>query len=588
MLLTSSQRRALRRAVALLDIRWGRVALAVLLGSLGLGASVALTSTSAWLIARASQMPHVLTLSVASTGVRLFGISRSVLRYVERLTSHGVALAGMASLRQQVFQRLADSSVEAVAGLRRGDLLVRTGADVDSVGDVVVRGFMPVLVGGAVSLGTVAFMAWLSPASAAILAACLLLAFTAGPFLAARAARRAELAQVAERSELAATALTMVSGGAELAVWGRLDVLRGQLARQEAQLTRLRADAARPAALASGMDTLGMALATLGAILVGIPALTNGTLEAVELAVIVLTPLAAFEATANLPAAATQLVRSAGAAERIMGLLDSASGGDARHAHLPADAAPRLEACGVSVAWPQGPTVARGIDLDVSPGRAVAVVGASGIGKTTLLSTLAGLLPPREGEVTLDRHPLAEARREDAARYVTMTAEDAHIFATTVLENLRVARADVTEEEARHLLHRAGLAGWLRGLPEGVHTLLDSDASNVSGGERRRLLIARALASPAPLLLVDEPAEHLDPETAHALMTDLLALAHPTDGSKPRGIVVVTHHLGALAEADEVLLMEAGPDGIALVADRGSHHQLLARSEDYRGAATEV
>ncbi|HHW82375.1 MAG TPA: thiol reductant ABC exporter subunit CydC, partial [Actinomycetales bacterium] len=106
MILTASQRSALRRAISLLDIRWGRVALAVFVGSLGLGASVALTSTSAWLIARASQMPHVLTLSVAATAVRLFGISRSVLRYVERLVSHGVALGGMASLREQVYQRL--------------------------------------------------------------------------------------------------------------------------------------------------------------------------------------------------------------------------------------------------------------------------------------------------------------------------------------------------------------------------------------------------------------------------------------------------------------------------------------------------
>ncbi len=588
MILTASQRSALRRAISLLDIRWGRVALAVFVGSLGLGASVALTSTSAWLIARASQMPHVLTLSVAATAVRLFGISRSVLRYVERLVSHGVALGGMASLREQVYQQLADSPVESVASLRRGDLLVRTGADVDSVGDVIVRGLMPAAVGAVVSIGTVAFMAWLLPPAAAILAVCLAFAFTAGPYLAARAARRAELAQIQERAELASTALTMVQGGAELAVWGRLDVLRGQLGRQEERLERLRGQAAVPAALAAGMDTLGMALATLGAIVVGIPALTAGNLGAVELAVVVLTPLAAFEATANLPAAATQLVRSAGAAERIMALLDAGGEAAPRTRQLPASATPRLVATDLAVAWPAGPVVARGIELEVEPGRAVAIVGTSGIGKTTLLSTLAGLLPPREGSVELDGHPLSEVARSSAASHVAMTAEDAHIFATSVLENLRVARGDVTEEEAEALLARAGLGEWLAGLPDGVHTLLDSDAANVSGGERRRLLIARALASPAPILLVDEPTEHLDPATARTLMEDLLALAHPTDGSAPRGVVLVTHHLGELGGADEVLLLGGGPDGIALVADRGQHAELFARSETYRGAAMEA
>lgn len=584
MLLTASQRTALLRAVRLLDIRWGRVALAVLFGSLGLGASVALTSTSAWLIARASQMPHVLTLSVASTAVRLFGVSRSVMRYAERLASHAVALEGVAALRESVYSTLADSPVESVAGLRRGDLLVRTGADVDAVGDVVVRSLMPALVGGAVSLVVVGFMVWLYPPAALILALCLLLSFTAGPYLAARGARRAELEQVQERADLAATALTMVEGGAELSVWGRLDVLRAQLADQEDRLRRQRDRAALPTALASGMDVLGMSLATLGAILVGIPALTDGSLSAVELAVVVLTPLAAFEATATLPTAAVQLVRSAGAAERVMALLDSAAAGRVRDQEIPADAAPVLTATDLSVAWPGGPVVASGLDLTARPGRAVAIIGPSGVGKTTLLSTLAGLLPPRGGTVTLDGHPLAEATRSSAAHHVTLTAEDAHIFATSVLENLRVARGDLDESEAEALLSRVGLTDWLAGLPDGVHTLLDSDGTNISGGERRRLLLARALATSAPLLLVDEPAEHLDPATARALMTDLLRLAH--DGT--RGVVVVTHHLAALDAADEVVMLARGADGIACVEDRGTFEELLGRRAAQFASATEL
>lgn len=587
-LLTPAQRRDLRRAVQLLDIRWGRVWIAVLLGSAGLGSSVALTATSAWLIARASQMPPVLALSVAATAVRLFGISRSVLRYLERLRSHGVALDGMASLRESVYRQLAESPVEAVASLRRGDLLTRTGADVDHVGDVIVRGLMPVLVGAVVSAATVAFLFWLYPPVAAILAACLLLAFTAGPLLAARAARSHELASLQERADLAATALTMVEGGAELAVWGRLDVLRGQLATQEDSLTRLRDRAAGPAALAAGVDILGTALAVIGTLLVGLPALTAGTLQPVELAVIVLTPLAAFEATAALPAAATQLVRSAGAAQRIMALLDTAGDGVQRSSPIPDGAAPHLEAHHLAVAWPGHPPVATGIGLQVQPGKAVAIVGPSGIGKTTLLATLAGLLPPAAGTVTLDGHPLASAPRANAARYVTMTAEDAHIFATTVLENLRVARGDVTESDAVELLGHAGLAGWLAALPDGVHTLLDSDGANVSAGERRRLLIARALASPAPLLLVDEPAEHLDPATAQTLMSDLLQLAHPAAGTEARGVVLVTHHLGALADADEILLLEPGSEGLALVVNQGTHAELLAASPSYRSAAMEA
>lgn len=585
MLLTAAQRDALRRALRLLDLDWRRVLLAVVVGALGLGSSVGLTATSAWLIARASQMPAVLDLTVAAVGVRTFGISRSVLRYLERVVSHDVALRGMAALREQVYLRLADSPVESVATLRRGDLLVRTGADVDAVGDVVVRALLPAGIALLVGAGTVGLIAWLSPPSAAILALCLLLAGTAGPVLQARGARAAELAQREVRASLTSTAFTMVDGGAELAVWGRLGALRSQLRAEEEELTRLQDRAARPAALAAGSDVAAMAVAVLGAILVGVPAVAGGTLTPVELAVVVLTPLAAFEATTSLGAAAVQLVRSAGAAERVMELLDGAATGSARSAAIPGDTPSVLHAEALDVGWPAGPVVARGIDLTVRPGRSIAVVGESGVGKTTLLATLAGLLPPRAGAVRLGCVDVATASRPSVTAHVTMTGEDAHIFATTVLENLRVARGHLTPEEAQGLLRRCGLEGWLAGLPDGLDTVLGSGGADVSGGERRRLLLARALASPAPLLLIDEPAEHLDPATADALMTDLLELPRRDPG---RGLVVVTHHLGALAAADEVVLLRRAGDGVARIGDRGRHGELAARNAAYRSASVKV
>ena len=583
-LLTRSQWRALTRALGLLDLAWSRVWLAVVTGALGLGSSVALTATSAWLIARASQMPHVLDLTVAAVGVRTFGISRSVLRYAERIVSHGVALRGMAALREQVYVRLADSPVETVAGLRRGDLLVRTGADVDAIGDLVVRALLPAGIALVVGTGTVAVVAWLSPASGLILLACLLLAGTLGPLLHARAARASELAQVEERAALAATALTMVDGGADLTVSGRLADVRTDLAGIEAELDRLRERAARPAALAAGLDVAAMALAVLGAILVGIPALVGGTLAPVELAVVVLTPLAAFEATSTLGAAAVQLVRSAGAAERVMALLDAAAAPDLRTEEVPETASPVLTARDLAVGWPGGPVVATGVDLTAAPGRAIAVVGPSGIGKTTLLATLAGLLPARDGAVNLAGVSVAGATRRSVARHVTMTAEDAHVFATTVLENLRVARGDLTAEEADHLLRRCGLASWLDALPQGLDTMLGADGATVSGGERRRILLARALASPAPLLLIDEPAEHLDQATAERIMKDLLDLPRREPG---RGVVVVTHHLAALGAADEVVLLQPMGDGPATVWDRGTHEDLVGRNAVYAEAASE-
>lgn len=597
---TPVPRGTLRRAVRLLDVDLRRVALATLLGTLALGCAVALAAVSAWLIARASQMPPVLQLSVATVGVRAFGIGRGVLRYLERLVSHDVALRGMTNVRTTLYERLAAGRTAALAGVRRGDLLARVGADVDTVGDVVVRGLLPAAVAVCLGLGTVVAMCafWL-PAGLA-LAACLLLAGVGAPALAARASRTTERRAAAARADLSATALGLLDDAGPLTVAGRVAAERAALIAAHARVTAAADAGARPAAAAAALGQLAVGLAVLTALVTGVPAVGAGLLAPVELAVVVLTPLAAFEATSLLPAAAIQVQRSRAAAARILALLDDASADPVRASdaaprddvaprpHVPArtasaDGTPDpgarrravLRADAVACAWPHGAAVVRGLDLELRAGRSVAVVGPSGAGKTTTLLTLAGLLPPAAGAVRLDGADVAALAREDVAAAVVAVTEDAHVFGTTVLENLRVARGDVTPDEARATLDRVGLGAWLASLPDGLDTLAGPDARTVSGGERRRLLLARALLAPAPLLLVDEPAEHLDAATADRLVGTLLDEAR---GGR-RGVLLVTHRVSALAAADEVLWLEDGA-----VAARGTHDDLLARVPGYRVA----
>lgn len=561
-------RGTLRRAVRLLDLDPRRFALALLLGTLALGCGVALAAVSAWLIARASQMPPVLQLSVATVAVRAFGIGRGVLRYLERLVSHDVALRGMTELRTTLYERLAVARPETLLRVRRGDLLARVGADVDTVGDVVVRGLLPAGVAAALGAGTVLAMCAFWPPAGLALGACLVLAGVVAPAIAARAARTTEQRALQSRADMTATALGLLDDAGPLLVGGRADAELAALRESDRRLAAATDAGAGPAAVAAGLGQLAVGVAMLAALLTGVPAVGAGLLSPVELAVVVLTPLAAFEATSLLPAAAIQVQRSRAAAVRVLALLDAPTDPPATDSAV---GRPPLVATDLACGWPGTSPVVTGLALDLRPGRSVALVGPSGTGKTTTLLTLAGLLPRQAGTLTLDGHDVDHLDRHAVAAAVVVGTEDAHVFGTTVLENLRVARGDLTAAEATEVLTRFGLAEWLDGLPDGLDTVLGPDARTVSGGERRRLLVARALVSPAGLLLVDEPAEHLDPDRADALVTDLL--------NDPRGVVVVTHRLSPLAAADEVVLLDAGR-----VLARGSHTNLLATVPHYRDA----
>ena len=578
----------LLRALAALRPAPGRVVLAVVTGTLALGCAVGLMATSAWLISRAAEHPPVIELSVAVVATRAFGIGRGALRYAERLVSHDVALRGVVAIRVRLYQRLVDADPAVVAGLRRGDLLARVGADVDALADVVVRSVLPFAV--AALTGTVAatLLALALPVAGPVMVVGLVVAGVAAPLLAATAARRSELDAAGARSATSAEALALVESLAELTVAGAVP---DRLRRLESLDHRLAPRwAAAPAALGAGLATLATGAVSLVCLVTGAVAVAAGDLAPVMLAVVVLAPVAVAEAVVPLPAAAVGLVRAHAAAVRVMDLLDAAPA-----AHAPEDSlgtvpdtgsadtgsarttspggtsrsATGLRAEGLYCGWPGGPPVLRGIDLDVSPGRRVAVVGPSGAGKTTLLLTLAGLLPPLSGRVTLDGIPLHLLDPSALRTTVNLTAEDAHVFGTTVRQNLLLAGPGLRDPELLAALARAGLGPWLSELPRGLDTVLGSGGTDLSGGERRRLLLARALLVHAEVLLLDEPAEHLDPVTADTLLRDVLT-AGPA-------VVVVTHRVSPLVATDEVLLIEDGAVGC-----RGRHHELLRTSARYR------
>lgn len=600
----AARRDPLRRVLPLLEVRPVKVAAAIGLGVLALACAIGLAAVAAWLIARAAQMPPVLTLSVAVVSVRAFGIGRGVLRYCERLASHDVALRGMAALRANLYERLAAD--DRPVTVRRGELLARIGQDVDDVGDVVVRAIVPAGVAVVTSLGSVILLGVLLPAAGVALAFCLVLAGIVTPWLAARAAARTEARGAAARGEVTALSLEILEEAAPLRVSGRFGARLADLDAADARLSAVADDGARTSGLAAALGAVAQGLAVLASIALGIPAALSGSLSVEALAVVVLTPLAVFEATAGLPAAAVQLHRSRAAARRLVDLLppEPLSGAQATSG-TPASGTSEggddvlLVLDDVAAGWPDAGGVPRaavaGVSLTLRPGSVVALAGPSGVGKTTLLMTAAGLIPPLAGWVGAAPWS-AEGQEVGIPGYrspdvlptthsdVLFVAEDGHVFDTTVLENLRVARGDVTPDEAGAVLSAVGLGAWLDALPAGLDTMVGTDAAAVSGGERRRLLVARALLAPARVLLVDEPAEHLDGETADALVRTLADHARGTG----RAVLLATHRLTPLAAADEVLLLGTGTyDAPAVVLARGRHEHLLSVDPAYAWSAAQ-
>ncbi|MGX1973531.1 thiol reductant ABC exporter subunit CydD [Streptomyces kronopolitis] len=569
---------ALARLRGTARARRARLGLALLLGSLALGCAVGLMATSGWLISRAAQQPPVLYLMVAVTATRAFGIGRAVFRYAERLVAHDAVFRMLADVRVAVFQRLERLAPAGLAGRRRGDLLSRLVADVDAVQDYFLRWLLPVGAAVLVGAGAVGFTGWLLPQAGAILAAGLLLAGVGVPLLSGALARRAERQLAPARGRLSTRVVEVLTGTAELTVAGALTARTEAVRRADRDLTALAARSAAVAGTGAGLSALLCGLTTAAAAVAGVQAVHAGRLEGVALAVVVLTPLAAFEAVTGLPLAVQYRRRTRHAAERVFEVLDAPE--PVREPAEPADAPATpfpLVVRGLTARHPgQDRPALDGVGFTLRPGRRLAVVGTSGSGKTTLAQVLLRFLDQESGTYTLAGTAARELAGDAVRRLVGLCAQDAHLFDSSLRENLRLARRDRSvpdgaDQDLWDALGRARLADWVRGLPDGLDTMVGEHGARLSGGQRQRLALARALLADFPVLVLDEPAEHLDLATADALTADLLAA---TEG---RTTVLITHRLTGLDAVDEVLVLDRGR-----IVQSGSPAALAAADGPYR------
>jgi len=634
-------------------MRW-QLLLAVASGAAATGSAVALLAVSGFLLARASQQPNIVAISIAVVAVRALGISRGAFRYIERLASHDVAFRVLADVRVAIYRKLERLAPAGLAAFRSGDLLATLVSDVDATQDLFIRGIAPPAAAALVGAGAMSVCLVLLAPAGLVLATGLLLAGLAVPWLTAAVSRRAAAVTAPARGDLAAQFADMLAGAADLHALGAQDEALAQITAADRALTAMTRRSATAAALGTGLTTAAAGLTLWAVLTLGVTAVSHGTLTRVPLAVLTLTALAAFEAVTALPAAAIQLAHSRTSATRISTLQDTqdpvsdppvptllphppvhirlsavqvtyppaTSGRADGRSGQPVQAGPEglsdpdaprgqaVEAVPVSSSWPDAPRAQtvqnshhrldqsrsggpsgqavqvrpqrpsrpdppralNGLDLDLPPGRRVALVGPVGAGKSTVASVLLRFCEFTGGTVTLNGIDLRDFAADQTRTLIGGCPQDPYLFDTTIAENVRLARPAATEADLTSAAGRARLLPWIESLPQRWDTRVGAHGLAVSGGERQRIALARAFLADPAVLIWDEPTAHLDRRDRLALTTDLLA------ASSGRTTLLITHDPLGLKQADEIVVLDRGR-----VAERGSHEQLMAAGGWYAG-----
>jgi ATP-binding cassette subfamily C protein CydC/ATP-binding cassette subfamily C protein CydCD len=534
----------------------GQTAVSGALGAAALSSGVALTATSGWLIVRASERPVILTLMTAIVAVRTFGMARPVFRYWERLRSHDAALDELARERTDLYAALVPLTPARLGRHGRAAMLSGLVDDLTDRVEAQVRVAVPFVATAVTGAATAALCWWVEPAAGAAVTGLLGVVAATTAYAWRVEARdqdrltraRAEVSRVSEL--VSGQSLDLRAIGAEPAAAAWLEAAHASLARAVRRHSRGRATAAAVLPLATALTTLLCAVVAL-----------DSDRPAPVLALLALAPFALAEVFGPLPDAARALASAQAADRRLAALVDEQPavaaalrpGGspspDESTAAAPGAPShvPHLRLTGLTASWDGARTAVGPVDLDLPAGAVVALTGPSGCGKSTVLAVLARQLDPTGGHYTVDGADALGLPLEQVRALFAVVDDEPHVFAATLRANLLLARPDAADSALQAALCDAGLGAWLDGLPDGLDTLLGSSGRGLSGGERARLSIARALLSQRPVLLLDEPVAHLDHPTAVAVLHDLLA------ARGPRSVVVVSHRPEGLEGADGIM-----------------------------------
>jgi thiol reductant ABC exporter CydC subunit len=560
-----------RRLLGSLATHPGRLAASIATGAATIGASIGLLTTSAFLISKAALHPPILDPTIAIVGVRFFGISRAVFRYTKRIVSHDLSLRLLADFRSRLVRAIHRLGPAGVASFRAGDLVGRAIDDVDETQHVFVRVIAPPLVAIVIAAATTLFaLIWL-PISAVTILVPFLTAAMAVPWLTRRVGAAAGRGVARERGRMNGQTVEIIEGASVIVALGEEDRL---LAVATESADRVAAAERRTAWFHGFGDAAILVLvgvALIGTLWVSAIAVQAGSLDGVMVAVLAMLAITPFGAVAPLPAAFERLGRSLGAADRLFEVIDAESPTAPPESPIPIPDDLTLRAAGAVVTASTGERILGPVDVSIGHGQRIGIIGETGSGKTTLAHVLCRFRDPDEGTVSVGGVALSDIAPDDLRAFVGYEDDRSFLFRGSIVGNVRLGDPAASDDEVRAVIDRVGLGPWIDVLPDGLKTDVGEGGHGVSGGQRRRLALARAMLAGFPMLILDEPISGLDPVTAEAVMDDLLRSVDD------RSLVLITHRPIGLDRMDEVIVLEEGT-----IADRGTHEDLLITSERYR------
>jgi ATP-binding cassette subfamily C protein CydC len=556
--------------------------LGIFLSFITLLANVALMALSGWFItamAIAGAVGASMNYFTPAALIRAAAIVRTTGRYAERLVTHEATFRLLAELRVWFYNKLEPLAPTGLETYRSGDLLSRIRADIDTLDNVYLRLLVPAAVALLSAIVFIVVLTGYHTSLALVEGALLVIAGVCVPWLVNRLGEHAGRQKVEIGAQMRAALVTDMQGMAELLMYGaadshasRMQELTRNLAHQQKTLSGLNG-------FSQGAIILSANIAMWAIMVLAIPMLSAQTLGLPELAMLALFVLASFEAVMPLPLALQTLGESLAAARRIFSLADSKPAviEPVEPLTLPRSFTCRFQ--NVSFRYqPQGPEILHDISLALRPGQKLAVIGATGCGKTTLASLLLRFRDPTGGSVLLDGQPLARYGGENIREHIAVLSQQTHLFNTTIRDNLLLAQPDASQQDLDEVCKTVLIQEFITAQPDGYDTLTGETGIRLSGGQARRLAIGRALLKDAPILILDEPTEGVDPGMARDIMENILTRVD----SRRQSLLLISHQYHGLQRMDKILVMENGK-----VVESGNHQTLMATRGRYWRMHTE-